>query len=113
MLTHCSSKRPVAIKCLWLTNSKRANKDAKDICIPSFLNGRVTAHQKFIRLCRLKGGLSRRGIISMNLEAARKRWCCLSKVYEGSGNRRIQESLGGSKVGLSARDSIPRRKELE
>jgi hypothetical protein len=52
-----------------LTDSKCANKDTKDICIASFLNGGVPPHQKFIRFCRLKGRLSCCGVISINLDA--------------------------------------------
>lgn len=47
----------------------------------------------------------------MDLKIREKVWCCLSAVHEGSGNECVQESLGGSKVGMSVRESRPRRKE--
>jgi hypothetical protein len=56
----------------WLTDSKRADKDTKNICITSFLNDRVPPHQELICFCRLKGGLPRHGVISMDLEATEK-----------------------------------------
>ena len=71
------------------TDSERADKDTKNISVASLLDHCVPPHQKFIGLCRLKRGLARHRVVSMDLEAAKKmsRQLGIVRKVSGEGSR--------------------------